>query len=124
LKNFKIGDFKRKMGIFQFPMRIGLPVNKSERDGEQAEYRNLLDDGEIFTVEHALPQLDFLDAAAEPYHVCAGSKVLDHDLRGVPAGNHHAVQVHQGVIRSLREPQPICARNADNPRTEFLGRCD
>jgi hypothetical protein len=117
LKNFKIGDFKRKMGIFQFPMRIGLPVNKSERDGEQAEYRNLLDDGEIFTVEHALPQLDFLDAAAEPYHVCAGSKIPHRNLRGVPAGNHHAVQVHQGVIRGLREPQPICARNTDNPRT-------
>jgi hypothetical protein len=55
LKNFKIGDFKRKMGIFQFPMRIGLAVNKSERDGEQAEHRNLLDDGEIFRLEHALP---------------------------------------------------------------------
>ena len=99
--NFKIGVFGRKMGIFQFPMRIGLPVNKSERDGEQAEHRNLLDDGEIFRVEHALPQLNFWDAAAEPYHVCAGGKILHRNLRSVTAGNHHAVQVHQGVIRSL-----------------------
>ncbi len=112
------------MGIFQFPMRIGLPVNKSECDGEQAENRNLLDDGEIFMVEHALPQFDFLDAAAEPYHVCAGSKILHRNLRGVPASNDHTVQVHQGVIRSLRESQPIHARNADNPRTEIPRRCD
>lgn len=104
MKKFKIGDFGRKTGIFQFPMRIGLPVNKSERDGEQAEHRNLLDNGEIFRLEHALPQLDFLDAAAEPYHVRAGSKIPHRNLRGVPAGNHHAVQVHQGVIRGLREP--------------------
>ena len=100
------------------------PVNKSECDGEQAENRNLLDDDEIFMVEHALPQLDFLDAAAEPYHVCAGSKIPHRNLRGVPAGNHHAMQVHQGVIRGLRESQPIHARNADNPRTEFFGRYD
>ena len=75
-------------------------------------------------VEHALPQLDFLDAAAEPYHVCAGSKIPHRNLRSVTAGNNHAVQVHQGVIRSLREPQPIHARNPNNPRIKILGHRD